>query len=40
MLVERIGGKVLLHEAPVENLKVTTPFDLHVAEMLLAERTD
>jgi 2-C-methyl-D-erythritol 4-phosphate cytidylyltransferase len=39
MLVERIGGKVLLHEAPAENLKVTTPHDLRVAEMLLAERT-
>jgi 2-C-methyl-D-erythritol 4-phosphate cytidylyltransferase len=38
MLVERIGGKVLLHEAPGENLKVTTPLDLRVAEMLLAER--
>jgi 2-C-methyl-D-erythritol 4-phosphate cytidylyltransferase len=39
MLVERIGGKVLLHEAPAENLKVTTLHDLRVAEMLLAERT-
>jgi 2-C-methyl-D-erythritol 4-phosphate cytidylyltransferase len=38
MLVERIGGKVLLHETPTENLKVTTPLDLRVAEMLLAER--
>jgi 2-C-methyl-D-erythritol 4-phosphate cytidylyltransferase len=37
MLVERIGGKVLLHEAPAENLKVTTPLDLRVAEMLLAD---
>jgi 2-C-methyl-D-erythritol 4-phosphate cytidylyltransferase len=39
MLVERIGGKVLLHEAPAENLKVTTPHDLRVAELLLAERS-
>jgi 2-C-methyl-D-erythritol 4-phosphate cytidylyltransferase len=38
MLVERIGGKVLLHEAPAENLKVTTPLDLRVAELLLSER--
>lgn len=42
MLVERmrgtIGGRVLVHPAPVENLKVTTPLDLRVAEMLLAER--
>jgi 2-C-methyl-D-erythritol 4-phosphate cytidylyltransferase len=38
MLVERLGGRVLLHEAPVENLKVTTPLDLRVAELLLAER--
>jgi 2-C-methyl-D-erythritol 4-phosphate cytidylyltransferase len=39
MLVERIGGTVLLHEAPAENLKVTTPLDLRVAELLLAERS-
>jgi 2-C-methyl-D-erythritol 4-phosphate cytidylyltransferase len=38
MLVERLGGKVLLHEAPSENVKVTTPLDLRVAELLLAER--
>jgi 2-C-methyl-D-erythritol 4-phosphate cytidylyltransferase len=38
MLVERMGGRVLLHEAPAENIKVTTPFDLRVAEMLLAQR--
>jgi 2-C-methyl-D-erythritol 4-phosphate cytidylyltransferase len=39
MLVERIGGRVLLHEAPAENLKVTTPLDLRIAEMLLAHRS-
>ncbi|HEX6601462.1 MAG TPA: 2-C-methyl-D-erythritol 4-phosphate cytidylyltransferase [Solirubrobacterales bacterium] len=38
MLVEQRGGKVALHEAPPENLKVTTPLDLRVAELLLAER--
>ena len=37
-LIEREGGEVLIHEAPPENLKVTTPFDLRVAQMLLAER--
>jgi 2-C-methyl-D-erythritol 4-phosphate cytidylyltransferase len=38
MLLERIGGKVVLHEAPPENIKVTTALDLRVAEILLAER--
>jgi len=38
MLVERIGGKVVLHEAPAENVKVTTPLDLKLAELLLGER--
>lgn len=38
MLVERLGGRVVLHPAPPENIKVTTPLDLRVAELLLAER--
>jgi len=38
MLVERAGGEVLLHRTPSENLKVTTPLDLRIAEMLLADR--
>jgi 2-C-methyl-D-erythritol 4-phosphate cytidylyltransferase len=38
MLVERRGGRVLVHEAPPENLKVTTPLDLRVAELLLRDR--
>jgi 2-C-methyl-D-erythritol 4-phosphate cytidylyltransferase len=38
MLVEQAGGNVLMHPAPVENLKVTTPADLRLAELLLAER--
>jgi 2-C-methyl-D-erythritol 4-phosphate cytidylyltransferase len=38
MLVERDGGNVLIHPTPQENLKVTTPLDLRVAELLLAER--
>jgi 2-C-methyl-D-erythritol 4-phosphate cytidylyltransferase len=37
-LVERRGGRVLVVPAPAENLKVTTPLDLRVAELLLAER--
>ena len=38
MLVERAGGRVLIHSSAAENLKVTTPFDLRVAELLLRER--
>jgi len=38
MLVERRGGSVLIHSAPPENIKVTTPFDLRAAELLLRER--
>ncbi len=37
-LVERSGGVVRVVRAAPENLKVTTPGDLHVAELLLAER--
>jgi 2-C-methyl-D-erythritol 4-phosphate cytidylyltransferase len=39
-LVERGGGSVRVVPAPAENLKVTTPLDLHVAERLLADRVD
>lgn len=35
MLVERNGGTVLVHEAPATNIKVTTPLDLRLAELLL-----
>jgi 2-C-methyl-D-erythritol 4-phosphate cytidylyltransferase len=38
MLVEAAGGRVLIHPTTVENLKVTTPLDLRVAELLLADR--
>jgi 2-C-methyl-D-erythritol 4-phosphate cytidylyltransferase len=38
MLVEAVGGKVLIHPLAAENLKVTTPLDLRVAELLLADR--
>jgi 2-C-methyl-D-erythritol 4-phosphate cytidylyltransferase len=39
MMVEAVGGRVLIHPAPPENLKVTTPLDLKLAELLLAERS-
>jgi len=38
MLIEAVGGKVLIHPAPAENLKVTAPLDLRVAELLLGDR--
>ena len=39
-LVERCGGMVRIVPSAPENLKVTTPLDLHVAELLLAGRVD
>lgn len=39
MLVEWNGGSVLIHPVAEPNLKVTTPHDLRVAELLLAERS-
>ena len=38
MLVERRGGRILIHPNSADNLKVTTPLDLSVAELLLRER--
>jgi 2-C-methyl-D-erythritol 4-phosphate cytidylyltransferase len=38
MLIEAAGGTVLLHDPGAPNIKVTTPLDLRVAEMLLADR--
>ena len=38
-LIERAGGKVIVVRAGGENLKVTTPLDLEVAELLLAARS-
>ncbi len=35
-LVERAGGAVVVVPAPPENLKITTPLDLALAEMLLS----
>ncbi|MCL5942984.1 MAG: 2-C-methyl-D-erythritol 4-phosphate cytidylyltransferase [Actinobacteria bacterium] len=37
-LVEGLGGRVAMVEGSPENLKVTTPTDLRVAEHILAER--
>ncbi len=37
-LIERAGGRVGVVESSSENLKVTTPLDLALAEMLLASR--
>ena len=39
-LVERCGGMVRIVPSAPENLKVTTPLDLHVADLLLADRVD
>ncbi|HEY7620656.1 MAG TPA: 2-C-methyl-D-erythritol 4-phosphate cytidylyltransferase [Solirubrobacteraceae bacterium] len=38
-LVEGLGGTVAVVPAPRENLKVTSPLDLRVAELLLRERS-
>jgi 2-C-methyl-D-erythritol 4-phosphate cytidylyltransferase len=38
MLVEAAGGTVLIQPSSSENLKVTTPLDLRMAELLLADR--
>ncbi len=35
MLIEAAGGKVLVHDPGIPNLKVTTPVDLRVVELLL-----
>jgi 2-C-methyl-D-erythritol 4-phosphate cytidylyltransferase len=37
-LIERAGGRVIVVRASDENLKVTTPLDLRLAELLLAGR--
>ena len=39
MLVEAAGRLVLIHPSSAENLKVTTPLDLAVAELLLSRRS-
>lgn len=37
-LIERSGGIVRVVESRPENIKITTPADLHVAELLLSDR--
>jgi 2-C-methyl-D-erythritol 4-phosphate cytidylyltransferase len=39
MMIEAAGGRVLIHPSRPENLKVTTPTDLRLAELLLSERS-
>ena len=39
-LVEQAGGAVVILPAPADNLKITTPHDLQVAESLLVRRRD
>jgi 2-C-methyl-D-erythritol 4-phosphate cytidylyltransferase len=38
MLIEAAGGRVLIHPGLPENVKVTTPLDLKLAELLLRDR--
>jgi len=38
-LVERLGGGVAVVSCPEQNFKVTTPADLRLAELVLAERS-
>jgi 2-C-methyl-D-erythritol 4-phosphate cytidylyltransferase len=38
-LVEAAGGRVRVVEAPADNIKITRPVDLVVADVLMAERT-
>ena len=37
-LIEQAGGKVRVIPAPAGNLKITTPLDLRLADLLLADR--
>jgi 2-C-methyl-D-erythritol 4-phosphate cytidylyltransferase len=39
ILIEAAGGRVLIHPSSPGNLKVTTPTDLQLAELLLGERS-
>jgi 2-C-methyl-D-erythritol 4-phosphate cytidylyltransferase len=38
MLVEQIGNKVKLYPGSYDNIKITTPRDLEIAELLIKER--
>jgi len=39
-LIEAAGGRVVLVPSPRSNLKITTPEDLRLAELLLADRSE
>lgn len=39
LAVERIGGRIYLSTGSEENIKITTPLDLHIAELILAGRS-
>jgi len=39
MLIEAVGGRVVIHPSSPENLKVTTQNDLRLAELLLVARS-
>ena len=38
LAVERIGGRITLSRGSEENIKITTPLDLRLAEVILSER--
>ena len=38
LAVERVGGKIYLSKGSEENIKITTPMDMKIAEAILAER--
>ena len=38
LAVERIGGRISLSRGSEENIKITTPLDLRLAEVILSER--
>lgn len=40
MAVERIGGQIWLTDGDEENIKITTPLDLAIAELVLKRRND
>jgi 2-C-methyl-D-erythritol 4-phosphate cytidylyltransferase len=40
MLIEAAGGRILIHPGSPQNFKVTTPFDLKLAEVILKKTID
>jgi 2-C-methyl-D-erythritol 4-phosphate cytidylyltransferase len=37
-VIENLGGKIYLVEGNIENIKITTPLDLQIAETLMMKR--